>query len=286
MNEGVRYYKDLWSDDKVTPTMLMSLAQRIYENRKNDHADALRLLVDSTDNPVDCTMDNHFVMCFFLHNAEQYRQILLQDVREDCQASDFEHFPMALRNGCFDIYLQSRVRDWQEKSAKHPKAIRPFTELECFRYLFVYEDKCHKELIEKAPNDFIRQLMEYYMMYFSTVIMEKYPNQENLLFLRKIQQQTEVSQSAPAPAQPKEYCEYINREKIEEDGKYTLDVFEDMLAKATKGKAPELADFLKKFERLKYLEFKGHNKKEIFTNLRAHFKEMRVYSYENFASFY
>ena len=28
MNEGVRYYKDLWSDEKVTPTMLMSLAQR------------------------------------------------------------------------------------------------------------------------------------------------------------------------------------------------------------------------------------------------------------------
>ena len=27
MNEGVRYYKDLWSDEKVTPTMLMSLAQ-------------------------------------------------------------------------------------------------------------------------------------------------------------------------------------------------------------------------------------------------------------------
>jgi len=159
----------------------MSLAQRIYENRKNDHANALQLLVESTTKPVECTMENHFIMCFFLHNAEQYRQILMQEVREDCQASDFEHFPLALRNGCFDIYLQSRVRDWQEKSAKHPKAIRPFTELECFRYLFTFEEECHKKLLTEAPNEFIRQLMEYYMLYFSVVIKDKYPNEENLI---------------------------------------------------------------------------------------------------------
>ena len=286
MNEGVRYYKDLWSDEKVSPTMLMSLAQRIYANRKNDHADALRLLVDSTDKPIECTMDNHFVMCFFLHNAEQYRQILLQDVREDCQASSFEHLPMELRNGCFDIYLQSRVRDWQEKSAKHPKAIRSFTELECFRYLIAYEAKCHKELIDQAPNDFIRQLMEYYMMYFSTVIMEKYPNEENLLLLRKIQQQTEAPQSAQASAQAKEYCEYINREKLAEQNIYTLDEFEKMFAKATKGEAPELAAFLHKYEKLGILEFKGHSKKKIYYTLFAHFKEMREYGYTNFAAAY
>ena len=286
MNEGVRYYKELWSDEKVTPMMLMSLAQRIYENRKNEHANALELLVESTTQPVECTMENHFIMCFFLHNAEQYRQILLQEVREDCQASDFEHFPMVLRNGCFDIYLQSRVRDWQEKSAKHPKAIRPFTELECFRYLFTFEDECHKKLLSEAPNDFIRQLMEYYMLYFSVVIKDKYPNEENLVLLRKIQRQTESAQSSPAPEQAKEYCEYINREKLAEQHMYTLDKFEAMFAKATKGEAPELAAFLKKYEKLGVLEFKGHSKRRIYDTLRAHFKEMRDYTYQNFTMAY
>ena len=279
MNEGVRYYKDLWSDEKVTPTMLMSLAQRIYENRENGHSDGLRLLVDSTTNPVECTMENHFIMCFFLHNAEQYRQILLQDVREDCQASDFEHFPMALRNGCFDIYLQSRVRNWQAQSAKMNKAIRPLTELECFRFLFVFEEECHKKLLSQAPNAFIKQLMEYYMMYFSTVIKDKYPNEENLVLLRKLT-------AAPAPAQHREYCEYINREKLAEQGMYTLDEFEDMFAKATQDKAPQLAAFLKKYEQLKILDFKGHDRKQIYKNLRAHFPQMRHYSYTNFTLYY
>ena len=279
MNEGVRYYKDLWSDEKVTPTMLMSLAQRIYENRENGHSDALRLLVESTTNPVECTMENHFIMCFFLHNAEQYRQILLQDVREDCQASDFEHFPMALRNGCFDIYLQSRVRNWQAQSAKMNIAIRPLTELECFRYLFVFEDECHKKLLSQAPNAFIKQLMEYYMMYFSTVIKDKYPNEENLVLLRKLT-------AAPAPTQHREYCEYINREKLAEQGMYTLDEFEDMFAKATQDKAPQLAAFLKKYEQLKILDFKGHDRKQIYKNLRAHFPQMRYYSYTNFTLYY
>ena len=279
MNEGVRYYKDLWSDEKVTPTMLMSLAQRIYENRENGHSDGLRLLVESTTNPVECTMENHFIMCFFLHNAEQYRQILLQDVREDCQASDFEHFPMALRNGCFDIYLESRVRNWQAQSAKMNIAIRPLTELECFRYLFVFEDECHKKLLSQAPNAFIKQLMEYYMMYFSTVIKDKYPNEENLVLLRKLT-------AAPAPTQHREYCEYINREKLAEQGMYTLDEFEDMFAKATQDKAPQLAAFLKKYEQLKILDFKGHDRKQIYKNLRAHFPQMRYYSYTNFTLYY
>lgn len=286
MNEGVKYYKSLWSDDKVTPTMLMSLAQRIYDNRNKEHANALQLLLDSTDKPVACTMDNHFVMCIALYNAEQYRQIILQEVSDNCQPSRFEDFPMALRNGCYDIYLQSRVREWQEKSAQHPKAIRPFTELECFRYLFVFEDECHKKFLSETPNPFVQQLMEYYMMYFSTVIKDKYPNEENLLLLRKIQQQTETTSHTQDAKQPKEYCEYINREKLAEQKRYSLDEFEAMFAKATKGEAPELAAFLQKYQKLGVLDMKGHNKKKIYETLRAHFKEMRDYSYQNFTTAY
>ena len=87
-------------------------------------------------------------------------------------------------------------------------------------------------------------------------------------------------------ASDKTYCEYINREELAKQGLYTLDEFEEMFAKATKGEAPELAAFLKKYLKLGILEFKGHSKRKIYDTLRAHFKEMRDYSYTNFASFY
>lgn len=53
--------------------------------------------------------------------------------------------------------------------------------------------------------------------------------------------------------QPRSYCEYINREKLQEFNIYTIDEFEAMFAKATKGTAPELAAFLKKYRELKGL---------------------------------
>lgn len=84
----------------------------------------------------------------------------------------------------------------------------------------------------------------------------------------------------------KNYCEYINREKLAEQGTYTLDEFEEMFAKATKGEAPELAVFLKKYQKIGILDFKGHSKRKIYDTLRAHFKEMRDYSYQNFTMAY
>lgn len=86
--------------------------------------------------------------------------------------------------------------------------------------------------------------------------------------------------------QEKQYCEYIDRVKLNELNIYTLEEFERMFAVATKGTAPELAAFLKKYEKMGILDFKGHNKKQIFDNLRKHFPEMREYEYANFAAAY
>ena len=73
---------------------------------------------------------------------------------------------------------------------------------------------------------------------------------------------------------------------MEEQDLYKLDEFEEMFAKATKGEAPELAVFLRKYEKLGVLDLKEHSKKKIYETLRAHFKEMRKYSYANFAAAY
>lgn len=84
----------------------------------------------------------------------------------------------------------------------------------------------------------------------------------------------------------KKYCPYICREKLAEQGIYTIDEFEDMFSNATKGTAPELAAFLKKYKAQGLLDFKGHNKKQIFDTLRVHFPEMRDYEYPNFTAAY
>ncbi len=90
-----------------------------------------------------------------------------------------------------------------------------------------------------------------------------------------------VQEQKPAP---KEYCEYICREKLQEQGLYTLDEFEAMMANASKGIASDFAAFLKRYKEQGILNFMGHSKRQIFDNFRAHYPEMRAYEYPNFAA--
>jgi hypothetical protein len=82
----------------------------------------------------------------------------------------------------------------------------------------------------------------------------------------------------------KNYCIYICREKLQEQGIYTLDEFEQMMSNASKGNAPDFAAFLKRYKSQGVLNFMGHSKRQIFDNLRAHYPEMRAYEYPNFAA--
>ena len=80
------------------------------------------------------------------------------------------------------------------------------------------------------------------------------------------------------------YCEYIHRENLREQGLYSLDEFEQMIATAAKQPAPQFAKFLKRYQKQGNLDFHGQDKKQIFDSLRKHFPEMREYDYPNFAA--
>ena len=54
----------------------------------------------------------------------------------------------------------------------------------------------------------------------------------------------------------------------------------------TAGNAKELAIFLKKYERIGYLDFKGHTKKRIFEELNTHFPDTITYKFTNFATYF
>lgn len=86
--------------------------------------------------------------------------------------------------------------------------------------------------------------------------------------------------------QRREYCLYICPEKLKEQGIYTIDEFESMMANASKEPAIQFAKFLDRFRKQGILNFMGHTKRQIFDNLRAHYPEMRDYSYPNFAAAY
>ena len=91
-------------------------------------------------------------------------------------------------------------------------------------------------------------------------------------------------EAQPYTPSAKSYCEYICREKLAEQNIYTVDEFEQMFSNATKGTAPELAAFLKRYKSQGLLDFKKHTKKQVFDTLRKHFSEMREYEYPNFAA--
>lgn len=99
----------------------------------------------------------------------------------------------------------------------------------------------------------------------------------------------QILQSAheePKPQEQQDYCIYICREKLQEQGIYTLDEFEQMMANASKGIASDFASFLKRYKAQGILNFMGHSKKQIFDYFRAHYPEMRAYDYPNFAAAY
>ena len=103
--------------------------------------------------------------------------------------------------------------------------------------------------------------------------------------IRTIDTQDVVPVQEDTP-QRREYCLYICPEKLKEQGIYTLDEFESMMAKASKGIASDFAAFLKRYNEQGILNFMGHSKRQIFDNCRAHFPEMRAYDYPNFAAAY
>ena len=104
------------------------------------------------------------------------------------------------------------------------------------------------------------------------------------MHVAQVGQSNAPMQHTPQEKPAKEYCEYINRANLKEQGLYTLDEFEQMLANAAKEPAPQFAKFLKRYREQGNLDFLSHNKRQIFNNLRKHFPEMREYDYSNFAA--
>ena len=81
-------------------------------------------------------------------------------------------------------------------------------------------------------------------------------------------------------------CPFIVPDKLTELGMYSLEQFETMFREAAESDAKTLAAFLKKYRQMGVLDFKGYNKKQIFTYIRAYFPTMRKYGYDNFVAYF
>ena len=85
-------------------------------------------------------------------------------------------------------------------------------------------------------------------------------------------------------AQAGEQCRYIDVDALNKSGVYTLEDFEKKLRKACESDARVLAVFLRKYEKIGYLDFHSENKKRILAHLQECFPTMKQYGYPNFAA--
>jgi len=85
-------------------------------------------------------------------------------------------------------------------------------------------------------------------------------------------------------AQMGEICRYIDLDALNKSGVYDLENFDKMLRKACESEAKVLGDFLRKYEKIGYLDFHSESKKSILLHLRECYPTMRPYKYNNFAA--
>ena len=86
--------------------------------------------------------------------------------------------------------------------------------------------------------------------------------------------------------QPVVTCPFIVTERLNELELYTIEQFTDMYRSAAAQEAKVLAEFLRKYEQLGVLNFRGLNKKEIFSTIVAFFPDQIKYGYSNFAYYF
>lgn len=97
----------------------------------------------------------------------------------------------------------------------------------------------------------------------------------------------ELSKQLYAPvvqAQMGEVCRYIDIDALNKGGIYSLEDFDRMLRQACESEAKVLGAFLRKYEKIGYLDFHKETKKKILEHLRACYPTMRRYKYTNFAA--
>jgi hypothetical protein len=85
-------------------------------------------------------------------------------------------------------------------------------------------------------------------------------------------------------AQMGKSCRYIDVDALNKAGIHTLEEFEKMLCQACESEAKVLGIFLRKYEKLGYLDFHGESKRKILAHLREFCPTMRQYGYKNFAA--
>lgn len=82
------------------------------------------------------------------------------------------------------------------------------------------------------------------------------------------------------------YCSYLNIEGIAETGVWKAEQVQKKLEQASQKEASEFVKFLRDFEKKNYLDFLGHNKRQVYKTLRAELPMMRKYGESNFYSYF
>lgn len=130
----------LYSDKYVYPEFLVAIAEDIYcsvQNKEKPKILTLLLRADQYTNRM--SMDNIFEFSKALYVAEGFRQLFISGKEDYFEFPTLNSFNWRLRNRCFDIYIDLRLKQIRTELEKNNMRLDEPDDLECLYSLLEIE---------------------------------------------------------------------------------------------------------------------------------------------------
>ena len=213
-----------WTDGKVTAEMMMSLAELIYRTGCKEYQQYVELMHQQPVPQMEITIPNCYMLAWSLYSAETFRLVLVYDEKE----ADFMRWNRRIRNGCYEIYWQARMATIRAQLADRNDFIREPLEIEIIRGIYPQESECVKTFTDTEEHAFVRQTMEYFMLYLTDYIGRKYPGEIAWVQARKAAQEQPKEEPKKEERRMPDEGDYVGLAAwLEDEKKAGRDYFKD-----------------------------------------------------------
>lgn len=180
MDELTMYY-----DALISPEKLVALAEQMYRSHKNGIREPmLHELVHSVRYMCNLSFDSICIFSKYLFMAEGYRMMLVSGVENFNEIPRIDTFSRKLRNACFDLYIEKRIKDIKHEMDKDNTLLDDPSDLDYYQQLFVEESsianrefgmeqfkgsQAYQDMWYAARPEVLK-MMEYFLQYLKLKI--------------------------------------------------------------------------------------------------------------------
>lgn len=141
-----KYLNDLahvLSDEFINGEDLVAIANSMKsEYYGHEEYEILARILQAFDENKDFVFDDAADFSLTLFEANHYRRLIVEGfISEEHLEQDGEYVPWLLRNSCFDIYIQKRLKGIEDELNADNKRLKAASELECLKQLLIRESK-------------------------------------------------------------------------------------------------------------------------------------------------